>query len=329
MRRLIGPPLRRPKVWGELLVVVWLCWVYDWVANLGLLRLGAARAHARGALHLEQVLHIDPEASLDHWLVGHHTLAVLVSNYYDNAHFVVTFGIVAWLWWRHPVQYRPLRTGLVLANVIAIVVFWVYPMAPPRILDPRRFADVVASTHAFGSWHTGSLASAADQLAAMPSLHIAWAVWSALALWRVFRYRRLAHLAWLYPALTALAVLATGNHFVLDVLGGAATIVVAMLVADRWQGWWTTRLANRAVARRSRPAATSPAPAATSPASAGPEPPQRQPDQPGSTSSIRFPKQSSIWPRRTPGPSSDQRSSTPAAASRSSNSSKGATTSAG
>lgn len=288
LHRLAAPSVRRPRWWGELLVVVWLCWVYDWVTNLAPMRLGAAMAHARDALHLEQVLHIDPEAALDHWLAGHHTLALWLSNYYDNAHFVVTFAIVAWLWWRHPVQYRPLRTGLVLANVMALVVFWLYPMAPPRLLDPHRFADVVASTHAFGSWHTGSLASAANQLAAMPSLHIAWAVWSALAFWRIFRRRRLAHLAWLYPALTALVVLATGNHFVLDVAGGLATIALAMLVADRWQGWWTASLANRALARRSpaatRPAAmakaTSPEPAPATLRAAAPAAPAAAPDRP-------------------------------------------------
>ncbi|MGH9115259.1 MAG: phosphatase PAP2 family protein, partial [Acidimicrobiales bacterium] len=185
-------------------------------------------------------------------------------NYYDNAHFVVTFGIVAWLWWRHPVEYRPLRTGLVLTNIIAFVVFWVYPMAPPRLLDPRRFTDVVASTQAFGSWHTGTLASAADQLAAMPSLHIAWAAWSALAFWRIFHRRRLAHLAWLYPALTAFAVLSTGNHFVLDVIGGVLTIVVATIVADRWATSWVTRQAKRALSSPDAPTPGQPtAPAGT------------------------------------------------------------------
>ncbi len=52
------------------------------------------------------------------------------------------------------------------------------------------FTDVVASTHALGSWHTGALASQANQLAAMPSLHIAWAVWCSVALWRITRSGR-------------------------------------------------------------------------------------------------------------------------------------------
>jgi len=229
------------------LVIVWLCWVYDAIANLAPLRQAAADAHAASLLHVEKVLHIDPEATLDHWLARHHTLALLVSNYYDNAHFIVTLGLVGWLWWSYPLLYRPLRTGLVLMNVIGMVVFWLYPMAPPRLLDPKVYTDVVASTHAFGSWHSGTLATAANQLAAMPSLHMAWAAWSALALWRILAGRRFRWLVWLYPAITSVAVLSTGNHYVLDVLAGLATFVVAMFIADQWEGWWTARQARRAV----------------------------------------------------------------------------------
>jgi hypothetical protein len=238
---------QRPRWWKEVLVIVWLCWVYDAVNNLASLRRAAAYAHARAALQLEQTLHLDPEAALDHWVAGHHTLALWVSNYYDNAHFVVTLGVVGWLWWRHPALYRPLRTSLVLTNVIAMAIFWLYPMAPPRLLDPQRYVDVVAATHAFGSWHVGTLATAANQLAAMPSLHISWAVWSALAMWRIFGRRGWALLVWIYPGVTAVAVLSTGNHWLLDVVGGLATIVVSTLIADRWQGWWTARQARRAL----------------------------------------------------------------------------------
>jgi PAP2 superfamily len=246
-----SPPaqVRRPRLWPEILVIIWLCWVYDAIANLAPLRRAAAYAHAAGLLRIETILHIDPEAGLDHWLARHHTLALLVSNYYDNAHFVVTLGLVGWLWWSYPGLYRPLRTGLVLTNVIGMVVFWLYPMAPPRLLDPARYTDVVASTHAFGSWHSGTLATAANQLAAIPSLHMAWAAWSALALWRIFAGRCFRWLVWLYPGVTSVAVLSTGNHYVLDVIAGLATLVVAMLIADRWEAWRAARPTRSAISQ--------------------------------------------------------------------------------
>jgi hypothetical protein len=311
-----APPLgvtrraTRPRWWGEVAVIVWLCWVYDAINNLAPLRQAAAYAHARSLLDLERNLHLDPEAALNHWLAGQHTLSVWIANYYDNAHFVVTLGLVGWLWWRHPGPYRPLRTGLVLINVIGLAVFWLYPLAPPRLLDPSRYPDVVASTHAFGSWHTGTLATAANQLAAMPSLHIAWAAWSALAVTRVFADRRWAALAWVYPAVTSVAVMATGNHYLLDVVAGAVTMVVATLIADRLQPWWAQHLGIRRFGTWRFGT-------------------RRFAGQSGSMSSSRLPKQSSMWPRRRPGPSSAQRIATPAASSLASRSSNGDTTSAG
>lgn len=218
-------PQGRTRWWLEVLTIAWLCWVYDAITNLAPLRLAPALAHAGAVLHLEQTLHLDPELALDRWLAGHHTLGLVVSDYYDNAHFVVTLGLLGWLWWRRADLYRPLRNSLVLVNLIAFAVFWLYPVAPPRML--KGFTDVVASTHAIGSWHSGALASHADELAAMPSLHIAWAVWCTVALWRLSKRRWLRAVAVAYPFLTAAAVLATGNHFVLDILGGLAVIALA------------------------------------------------------------------------------------------------------
>jgi hypothetical protein len=220
----------RTRWWAELLTIAWLCWVYDAVNNLAPLRLGRALAHGRGILSLERSLGIDPELSLDRWLSHHGTLASVMSDYYDNVHFLATLTLLGYLWWSRGDIYRPLRNILVLINVLGFVVFWLYPVAPPRLLD--GFTDVVASSHAFGSWHTGPLASEANQLAAMPSLHIAWALWCTMAVWKMTDRAWARALAVLYPFLTAFAVLSTGNHFVLDMVGGAATMAVAVAIVS-------------------------------------------------------------------------------------------------
>ena len=103
----------------------------------------------------------------------------------------------------------------------------------PRLHRRRRLH------HAFGSWHTGALASDANQLAAMPSLHMAWAAGARWRVWRITKRRWLRALAVLYPCLTALAVLATGNHFLLDIFGGLLALAVSMLMVgspDRLAG---------------------------------------------------------------------------------------------
>jgi hypothetical protein len=219
---------RRARWWLELLTIAWLCWLYDDVTELAPLRLHPALANGRAILGFERTLGISPERALDRWLAAHHTLGLLLSDYYDNAHFIVTLGLLGWLWWRRADIYRPLRNVLVLVNVLAFAVFWLLPVAPPRML--AGFTDVVAASGAFGSWHSGALASHANQLAAMPSLHIAWALWCTLAVWRMTRRALARTLAAAYPCLTAFAVLATGNHYVLDLLGGALTLVLAAAI---------------------------------------------------------------------------------------------------
>ena len=235
-------------------MIVWLCWLYDAINNLSPFRLGAAYGHARDFLHFEQVLHIDPEGALDHWMSSNHVLSWIGGNYYDNVHFVTTLGLIGLLWWRFPERYRPLRNGLVLTNLSAMAIFWLVPTAPPRLLDPSKFPDVVGASHAFGSWHTGTLATAANQVAAMPSMHIGWAMWSALAVWRIAPDRWWRYLAWAYPVLTTVVVMATGNHYLLDALAGAVLFVFSQLVVDRWHGWWAAREARRALEQPAQPA---------------------------------------------------------------------------
>jgi len=223
-----SPEVQRPRWWGELLVIVWLAWLYDLVTNLAPVREKLALAHARDILSLERSLHIAPELALNRWLVAHHALATTLSYYYDNAHFIVTFGLLGWLWWKRADIYRPLRSTLVVINLIGLIVFWRYPVAPPRMLVATGFTDVVAASHTIGSWHTGSLAADANQFAAMPSLHIAWAAWCTLVLWCLSSRAWVRVVAVLYPCLTAFAVLATGNHYLLDLLGGLATFALSL-----------------------------------------------------------------------------------------------------
>ncbi|MGC8511578.1 MAG: phosphatase PAP2 family protein [Acidimicrobiales bacterium] len=235
----------RPPIWLEATFIVWLLWIYDAINNLSPLRIAAAHSNSASFLHLERVLHLDPEEAMDHWLAGHHTLAVIVANYYDNAHFVVTLGALGILWWKRADLYRPLRNAMILANLMGMVVFWIFPSDPPRLFNPKVYIDVVALTHAFGSWHAGALATAANQLAAMPSLHMSWAVWSALVFWRMLPSRWWRNLVWLYPTMTAYAVLATGNHFLADVVAGVVNLILAVMIADWWQRRCDARKALR------------------------------------------------------------------------------------
>jgi PAP2 superfamily len=227
---------KRPTVWIDALVVVWLLWLYDAVDAAAPLRERLALNHGWDVLRLEHSLRFTPELALNHWLAPHHLFSLLFSDYYNVAHFAVTIGLLMWLWWRRYDLYRPLRNTLVLINVIGLIVYWAFPVAPPRMLAGAGFTDVVANAHVWGSAHagTGALASQANQFAAMPSLHIAWAAWSAIALWQLFpRSRALPlALALTHLALTSMVVMATGNHYIIDIAAGLLTGMLAFALAN-------------------------------------------------------------------------------------------------
>jgi membrane-associated phospholipid phosphatase len=245
-----GPAAKRSPVLVELSVIAFLGWIYDWLQDLATVRLHLALHHGQALLSLEQRFDIAPELYLNHWLDHHHALAYVASDFYDNAIFGVTLGLAAWIWWRRPDIYRPLRNYLVLANVIGFAVFWLYPVAPPRMLP--HFVDIVANAGGLGAWHN-TLITHADQLAAMPSMHLAWAVWCSLVVWRLARPGHLRQ-HWLaglfgvaYLLVTALAVMATANHYLVDVLAGTACTVVPVVVAE------PVLTGRRHEARRGRP----------------------------------------------------------------------------
>src|ERR1019366_347844 len=99
-----------------------------------------------------------------------------------------TFGFAAYIWWCRPDIYRRLRNDLVLANLIGFVVFWAYPVAPPRMM--AGFVDVVVKAGGLGAWHGASIKHA-DQFAAMPSMHLGYAVWCSLFFSSRSRHTRL------------------------------------------------------------------------------------------------------------------------------------------
>jgi hypothetical protein len=221
----------RAPLWIEIAIIAWLFWLYDVINDLAPIRRTLALSNARGLLHFEQSLGLDPELAMNRWLAAHGTLATFASDYYFFAHAIVTLAVLGGLWWWRPARYIRLRTPLVIINLVAFVVFWRYPLAPPRSFPSLGFRDVVADSDAVVSWHSGVLVHDADQFAAMPSLHIAWALWCSVSIWQATRRRVPRALALVYPLLTASVVLATGNHYLMDVLAGAGTAGIGYAAA--------------------------------------------------------------------------------------------------
>lgn len=186
-----------------------------------------AAAEDRGLqiLHLESALHLDVEQPLNQVVSALPALGLVFAYLYATLHYIVTPVVLGWTATRGRSGYLMARNSLLLATVAGLVMYWLLPTAPPRLLDVG-LVDTMARFSGAGWW--GEAASAprgmeafSNQYAAMPSLHVGWAVWVALCLRRHLTSPILRQAAWAYPALMALVVMGTANHYLLDVLAGA------------------------------------------------------------------------------------------------------------
>ncbi len=231
-RKITRPPDVRPYLIGELVVVLFLLRIYDLVREHSELRKGDALQSGRDLFHFEQWLHIDIEPSINHWTVDHRWFNYGASYWYQYAHISISLLVLAWCWYWRPAAYRTFRNALVLINLAGLTVFLLFPVAPPRLLPGAGFIDADKLV-GFGSNNVGPVT--ADAYGAFPSLHIAWATWVVAVTYTLVRNDRLARAWVVYPFITVLAIVATGNHFVLDAVAGALLSFAALKVArHRW-----------------------------------------------------------------------------------------------
>lgn len=207
----------------ECAIIAGLYALWQLAGNLSVVGTDGAFARARWIQHAERVLHLPSEASVQRAVTDNSVTAQAANLYYASMHFGVLFVFLLWLFFRHRDQYRPVRRVLALTTFVCLLIQLV-PVAPPRLLP--GYVDVAVR---YGqSVYDPAFGFGADQLSAMPSVHVAWA---ALVGWQVYR---LGTGAWrlLGPAhtvLTVLVVVSTNNHWWAD--GAVAVAVLALCAA--------------------------------------------------------------------------------------------------
>jgi hypothetical protein len=222
--------MRRAAVEVALIGALYL--VYSAIRNRLPLDVAAARDNAEKILDVERWLGIDWELPANVWAASNHALAVAANYYYAICHFVFTVGLLVWVFVRRHDIYVWARNALLFTTVLALIGFALYPMAPPRLLSGQGYIDTFVAFGTWGSLSQGSLSEITNQYAAMPSLHVGWAVWCAWVVLRVTSRLWLRALALLHPLLTSVVVVVTANHFVLDIVGGIAAVVAGFLLAS-------------------------------------------------------------------------------------------------
>jgi membrane-associated phospholipid phosphatase len=239
--------------------------------------LGPAQDRAGDLLSLEKVLHLDWEHALNDWFVGHAWAAIPADYFYAAGHYMVTLWVLVWLYRKGAQHYTPARWALVVACLIGLACYLLLPTAPPRMLD--GFNDVMSLLAADGWWSTDAsapkgLGSLTNELAAFPSLHAGWALWVALVVRRSTRNYWARGLGWIHAVITAVVVIGTGNHWILDVAVGWAVVIVAMWLVDPWFADSRHKVKARRLALRGR--------------IAGPDAPvERTPDRPTAPGPVR------------------------------------------
>jgi hypothetical protein len=186
---------------------------------------GGAVARARWLWHAERVLHMPSETVVQRAFLPHPLLVQAFNLYYAGLHFAVLIACLAWLFVRYRASYLRVRTTVVLFTGFSLLVQLI-PVAPPRMLPGDGMVDTAVR---YGQSVYGTDGGFnPDQLSAMPSVHIGWALLVAVVIVHVSR-SRWRWLALGYPVLTTLAVVVTANHFWLDGVAAAILLALALL----------------------------------------------------------------------------------------------------
>ncbi|MFI2612331.1 phosphatase PAP2 family protein [Kitasatospora sp. NPDC018619] len=199
--------------------------LWQLVGHLSVMSTDHALDRASWIHHTEQVIGLPDEASWQQAVTPYPVLVRLANYYYAVMHFAVMLGVLLWVFLRHRERYAWVRNTVVITTAVCLLVQFI-PVAPPRMLPESGFVDVAAQ---YGqSVYGGAVGGVvvADQLSAMPSVHVAWCVLAAVAVIRVSR----SSLRWvmvLHPVLTVAVVVVTANHFWLDGIVALAILLLA------------------------------------------------------------------------------------------------------
>ncbi|MGY4906653.1 bifunctional glycosyltransferase 87/phosphatase PAP2 family protein [Streptomyces sp. 900116325] len=222
--------LSRPNLLLELLLIRVVYSAYAHVRLAATAGRSTAEAHGRQIHSLEKWLHIDIEHWANHTVVHIGWLKSFFDYYYSTFHFIVPLAILGVLYVRRPADYRWARSTLGFATLVALLGFWLYPLAPPRLMPGLGFIDTVHGVQDFAKPDYGTLTSMTNQYAAMPSLHFGWSLWCGVMIVMLAPKLWMKALGLLHPLFTVSAIVATANHWVLDAVGGALVIALGFVL---------------------------------------------------------------------------------------------------
>jgi hypothetical protein len=194
----------------------------------------AAFIHAYRVLDLEWRHGFFVEQRLQAFFLHFHLLMSAIDLFYVIGHVGVTIGVLVWIYVKHRDWYPFARNLIVLTTAIALVAFYLYPTAPPRFLPNYGFVDPAVSNHLVDAGEAQPGSYTYNPYAAMPSLHVGYALVVAWSAFLADRRVWIRVLSALYPVTMAAVVVISGNHWLLDVAGAFATVILAQVILLLW-----------------------------------------------------------------------------------------------
>ena len=218
------------RVLVQVLVLLLGISLYSAVRGLGGTDPTAAVQHAHDVVALEQALGIYWEPELQRLALSHDVVLDVLNSVYIWAHWPLLAAVLVWLVHRHPHGYLVLRDALVLSCAVALVVYALYPVAPPRLSGVGLVDSVSERSHAYRVLQPPGFT---NQYAAVPSMHMGWDLLLSVMIVRHAASRAVRVVGRLLPPLMLAAIVLTANHWLLDAVAGAAVALPALAVAQR------------------------------------------------------------------------------------------------
>jgi PAP2 superfamily len=265
-------PERTPRLywWKEAFIIGVGYLIYSWTRNqFGSNRIAAdgipdhAFHNAERVIRLERLLGLFHEESLQEFFLAWGRVFIQFWNtYYGTVHFIVTVVVFVLLYRKRPAVFPQWRNSIVAMTILAIVGFALFPLMPPRLLDAPcsdyggaciasdlrddsgsfGFVDTLKEFGGPWSFDSEAVADLSNQYAAMPSLHIGWATWCAVAVWPLLRRRWQRIAVCLYPLATLFCIIITANHYWIDGVGGLIVFGLGTLIGWSLHRWNQNRL---------------------------------------------------------------------------------------
>jgi membrane-associated phospholipid phosphatase len=221
-----------------LIVTAWL--VYFGIRAISQGSTGAAERHAHDIVRLERTLGVHREEAIQGVALRHEAIVDIANWVYIWGHWPVIAITALWLWHRVPGQYVTLRNAMFLSGGVGMLLFLFFPVAPPRLAHIGLVDSVTLRSHAYRALQPPSLT---NEYAAFPSLHFGWDLLVGITLVRAASRPWLRVIGAVLPVAMALAVVATANHYLVDVAGGglialSSLVAVELLQRRRRQRPW-------------------------------------------------------------------------------------------